>query len=107
MKNVSLVCKDDQRSVISSWLKNFNIVILSDTMNVLNVKLCIMILFFELYWFIPLTVTLTIFQVHVLELLFLFLFLSTVVETLYCCYIDEKDKAQYALCDWCVFKGHN
>ena len=43
--------------------KNFNIVILLDTINVINVKLCMMVLI-EFYLFIPLTVTLTIFQGH-------------------------------------------
>ena len=44
--------------------KNFKILIFSDTVNVINVKLCMMVLLIELYLFIPLSVTLTIFQGH-------------------------------------------
>ena len=45
-----------------SWLvKNFHIGIYSDTVNVINVKLCVMALLTELNLFIPLSVTLTIF----------------------------------------------
>ena len=48
-----------------SWLvENFNIGIYLDTMNVVNVKLCLMVLLIELYLFISLLVTLTIFQGH-------------------------------------------
>ena len=38
---------------------------------------------------------------------FSFRFLSVVVETWCGSYTHKKDKAQYALCDWCVFKRHN
>ena len=34
-----------------------------------------------------------------------FRFLSTVMVP--GCHTHEKDQAQYALCDWCVFKRHN
>ena len=43
---------------------DFNFVIFSDSINVINVKLCIMVLFIELYLFVPLLVTLTIFSDH-------------------------------------------
>ena len=43
-------------------VKNFNIETFSDTIDVKNVKLCIMILLIELYLFIPLSVTLTFLQ---------------------------------------------
>ena len=47
------------------WLvKNFNIGIYLDTINVINVKLCMMALFIKLYLFIPLSMTLTVFQDH-------------------------------------------
>ena len=51
-------------SQVSGLVENFNIGIYSDTINVINVKLCMMILLTELYLFIPLSVTLTIFQGH-------------------------------------------
>ena len=38
--------------------------IYSDTINVINVRLCMVVLFIELYLFIPLWVALTIFQGH-------------------------------------------
>ena len=41
-----------------------NIRIYSDTINVINIKLCKMVLLIELYLFIPISVTLTIFFVH-------------------------------------------
>ena len=48
-----------------SWLvKNFNIEIYSDTISVINVRLCMMVLLTELYLFIALSMTLTIFQNH-------------------------------------------
>ena len=39
------------------WHKNFNIAIFSDTINVINVKLCMMVLLIVPYLFIPLSVT--------------------------------------------------
>ena len=49
-----------------SWLiKNFNIGIFSDTRNVINVKLCMMVLHIELYMCSTLSVILTSFQGHV------------------------------------------
>ena len=48
-----------------SWLvENFNIGVYSDTIDVINVKLCIMVLLIELYLFIPFSVDSTIFQGH-------------------------------------------
>ena len=42
--------------------KNFNIAIFLDAVNVINVKLCMIVLLFELYLFISLSVSLSIFQ---------------------------------------------
>ena len=47
---------------MSGLVRNFNIVIYSDTINVVNVKLCMMVILIELYLFLPLPVTLTIFE---------------------------------------------
>ena len=49
---------------VSRLIKNFNIGIFSDTINLINIKLCMMVLPIELYLFIPLSVTFTIFQDH-------------------------------------------
>ena len=49
---------------VSGLVENFNIGIFSDTINMINVKLCFMVLLIELYLFIPLSMTLTIFQDH-------------------------------------------
>ena len=46
------------------FVENVNIVIFSHTINVINVKLCMMVLLIKLYLFISLSVTLTIFQGH-------------------------------------------
>ena len=43
---------------------NYYIAIYSDTINMIDVKLCMMVLLIELYLFIPLSMTLTIFQGH-------------------------------------------
>ena len=45
-------------------VENVNIEIYSDTIYVVNVSLCTMVLLIEFYLFIPLWVTLTIFQGH-------------------------------------------
>ena len=47
---------------VSELAENFNIGIYSDTINVINVKLSMMVLLIELYLIIPLSVTLSIFQ---------------------------------------------
>ena len=44
--------------------KNFNVVIFLDTTIMINVKLCTMAVFIELYPFIPLSVSMTVFQGH-------------------------------------------
>ena len=49
---------------MSEIVENFNIRIYSDTINVVNVELCMMVLLIELYLFIPLSVALAIFQGH-------------------------------------------
>ena len=46
---------------VSGLVKNINIGIYSDTINMINVKLCMMVPLIELYLFMPLSVTLTIF----------------------------------------------
>ena len=51
-------------SQVSRLVKNYNIGIYSDTINVINVKCCMVVLLFELYLFIPLSVTVAIFQRH-------------------------------------------
>ena len=51
-------------SQISRRVENFNIGIFSDIMNVINIKLCMMVLLIELYLFIPLSAALIIFQGH-------------------------------------------
>ena len=51
-------------SQVCGLVENLNISIYSDTVNVINVKLCMMALLIELYLFIPLSLTLTIFQGH-------------------------------------------
>ena len=45
-------------------VENFNFGIYSDIIIVVNVNLCMMVLLIEVYLFIPLSVTLTIFQGH-------------------------------------------
>ena len=49
---------------VSGLVENFNIGIFSDTMNVTNVKLYMVVLHIELYLFIANSVTLTLFQGH-------------------------------------------
>ena len=49
---------------VSGLVKNFNIGIYSDTMNMINIKLCKMVVLTELYPLIPLSVTLIVFQGH-------------------------------------------
>ena len=66
MKNVSL--RNDQckwgRPAVSVYGKNFNVSIFSDTLNMINVKLYMRVVLIELYPFIPLSVTLIVFQGH-------------------------------------------
>ena len=49
---------------VSGLVKNCNFLIFSDTINIINVKLCMMVLHIELNLFMPLSVTLIIFQAH-------------------------------------------
>ena len=49
---------------VSGLVENLNIGIYSHTINVINVKLCMMALYIELYLVIRLSVTLTLFQGH-------------------------------------------
>ena len=49
---------------VSGLVKKFNIWISSDTMNVINAKLCVVVPLIELYLFVPLSLTLTIFHGH-------------------------------------------
>ena len=51
-------------SQVAWHIENFNIGIFSDTIDAINVKLCVMVLRIELYLFISLSVTLTLFQGH-------------------------------------------
>ena len=44
--------------------KNFNVAIVLDTINMINVQFWIMLVLIELYPFIPLSVTLIVFQGH-------------------------------------------
>ena len=49
---------------LSGLVINFSIGIYSDTINVINVKLCLKVLLIEVYLLMLLSVTLTIFQHH-------------------------------------------
>ena len=49
---------------VSGLVENFNIWIYSDAINVINIKLCVMVLLFEVYISISLSVTFTIIQCH-------------------------------------------
>ena len=49
---------------VSGIVENFNIGIYSDTVNIINVKPCMVVLLIERYLFISLSVNLTIFQGH-------------------------------------------
>ena len=51
-------------SQLSGLVENLNIGTYSDTINAINVKLCMMVLLIKLYLFIPLSVTLTVYQGH-------------------------------------------
>ena len=51
-------------SQVSGLVENFNIGIYSDTINVINVNLCMISLLIELYLFIPLFWTFTKLQSH-------------------------------------------
>ena len=59
------VFKGDNLHVFGRWLvENWNIGIFPDTINVIKVKLCMMVPHIDLYLFITLSVTLTLFEDH-------------------------------------------
>ena len=49
---------------VSGLVRNLNIWIFSDTINVINIKLCMIVLHIKLYLFMTLSMTLTLFQGH-------------------------------------------
>ena len=49
---------------VSELVENLNTGIFSDTVNVISVRLCMMVLYIELYLFITVSVTLTLFRGH-------------------------------------------
>ena len=49
---------------VSGLVENFSIGIYSNNINLINVKLCVMLLLIDLYLYISLSVTLTIFRGH-------------------------------------------
>ena len=51
-------------SQVSGFVENVNTGIFSDNIDVINLKLCMMAILIELYLFISLSVTITIFQGH-------------------------------------------
>ena len=51
-------------SHVPGLVENFNIGFYLDAINVINVKLCMMVLLSKPYQFVPLSVTLTIFDGH-------------------------------------------
>ena len=61
MKNVNPCNGQCWAGLVSTYDQNFN-TIFSNTINVINVKLCLMVVFIELYPFIPLSVTLIVFH---------------------------------------------
>ena len=55
--------------LLSACGKNFNVAIFSDTVNVINVKLCMLVELIELYQLIAFAVTLIVFQSHLSKLI--------------------------------------
>ena len=49
---------------VSMSCKDFNVAIFSDTISMINVKHCMIVVLIELQPFVPLSVTLTVFQGH-------------------------------------------
>ena len=49
---------------LSKCGKNFNVAIYSDTVNMINVKLCMVVVLIKCYPFIQLSVTLIVFEGH-------------------------------------------
>ena len=72
---------------MSLFGKNFHIAIFLDSVNVINVKICLMIVLTELYPFIPLSVTLIVSRSHWCPRVLIesYLCLSNELETLYNC----------------------
>ena len=64
MKNVSLMIGVRPAGQLSVCDKNFNMVIFLDTVDIIFVKFCMMVVLTELYPFMPLSVTLIVFQGH-------------------------------------------
>ena len=69
MHNMMFVTGVYLREIINLFLVEYlglwkNLGIFSDTINVINRKLCMVVLLIELYLFIPLSVTRTVFQGH-------------------------------------------
>ena len=58
------VCSREIINIFSGLVENFNTGTYSDTIHVINTKLCMMVPLTELYLFIPLLVTMTIFEGH-------------------------------------------
>ena len=74
--------------------KNFNVAIFSVAGNVINIKLCMLVLLIELYQFISLSVTLSICEGHSNVPTVLtenFTFSSSLVETLCDCWLHQLD----------------
>ena len=61
---IMIIVKQAGQLVGTICAKNFNIAIFSDTINMINVRHCMMVSLIELYPFIPLLVTLIVFQGH-------------------------------------------
>ena len=64
MKNVNVMISVWLDSQVSMCGKNLNIAIFSDTTNIINVKLGMIVVLVELHPFIPLSVALFVFQGH-------------------------------------------
>ena len=89
----------------ASWLfvcgKNFNVVIFSDTINLINVKLCMIVALLELYPCIPLSVTLIVFQGHSSVKQFNWKFYAPIrlswnfVRLLILCQVDHKNTLSF------------
>ena len=86
---------------ICMWQK-LNVVIFSDTINVMNIKLCIMGVLTELYPFIPLSVTLIVSRSHWCPRVLIesYLCLSNELETLYNCWFRQVDNEYATIFDF-------
>ena len=52
------------RPSVCMWQKTSNVAFFSDTVNMINAKLCLMVVLIQLYAFLPLSVTLIVLQSH-------------------------------------------